>query len=44
MIVVERQDNASILKRLQNQEWEAWLEQYRLGDIWRMNLLGGTPL
>ncbi len=44
VIVVERQDNASILKRLQNQEWEAWLEQYRLGDIWRMNLLGGTPL
>ena len=44
VIVVERQDNASILKRLSNQDWESWLQEYRLGDIWRMNLLGGTPL
>lgn len=44
VIVVERQENASVLKRLQGEEWRHWLERYTLGDIWRMNLFGGTPL
>lgn len=44
VIVVERQENSSVLKRLRGEDWVHWLERYTLGDIWRKNLLGGTPL
>lgn len=44
VIVVEREENASVLKRLNGEEWQHWLERYTLGEIWRMNLFGGTPL
>ncbi|MEX8496536.1 AAA family ATPase [Leptothrix ochracea] len=43
LVVVDQVDNASKFRRLQEQEVAHWLEQYRLGDIWQMNLLGGTP-
>jgi predicted ATPase len=43
LVVVDQVDNASQFRRLEEQEVVHWLEQYRLGDIWQMNLLGGTP-
>lgn len=44
VVVVEREENASVLKRLRGEDWQHWLERYTLGEIWRKNLLGGTPL
>ena len=43
LIVVDREDNASVFRRLKGPEVEDWLEQYRLGDLWQKNLIGGTP-
>ncbi len=44
VIVVNREQGSSTLKRLRRAEWEPWLERYSLGDMWRKNLIGGTPL
>lgn len=43
MIVVDHIENASAFRRLNEFEVAKWLEEYRLGDIWEMNVLGGTP-
>jgi predicted ATPase len=43
MVVVDQVDNASQFRRLQENEVAHWLEQYKLGEVWEMNALGGTP-
>ncbi|MDX1654556.1 MAG: AAA family ATPase [Candidatus Competibacteraceae bacterium] len=43
LVIVERQDNASVFRRLKEDELKIWLEEYRIGDLWEKNLLGGTP-
>ena len=43
VIVVEHRDNNSQFRRLDTKAFESWLEDYRLGDLWEKNLLGGTP-
>ena len=43
MVVVDQVNNESKFRRLEEQEVAAWLERYKMGDIWEMNLLGGTP-
>ena len=42
VIVVNRGENGSEFKRLDEAELEAWLEEdYALGDLWKKNVLGG---
>ena len=41
LIVVEREDGASIFKRLHEREFELWLEDYSVGELWEKNVLGG---
>ena len=42
VIVVDRGENGSKFKRLNEEELEVWLEEdYALGDLWKKNLLGG---
>lgn len=42
VIVVDRGENGSEFKRLNEEELEVWLEEdYALGDLWKKNLLGG---
>ena len=42
VIVVDRNENGSDFKRLDEKELEAWLEEdYALGDLWKKNVLGG---
>ena len=42
VIVVDRSDDGSVFKRLDEEELEAWLESdYALGDLWKKNVLGG---
>ena len=43
MVVVDQIDNASVFRRLQETEVAEWLKSYKLGDVWEMNVLGGTP-
>jgi len=43
IVVVDQVGDASQFRRLQQAEVALWLDQYRMGDIWQMNLLGGTP-
>ncbi len=44
MVVVDQVDNASVFRRLKENEVAEWLAQYKLvGDVWEMNALGGTP-
>lgn len=43
VIVVERENDASTLKRLNKDELQGWLEEYSLGEMWKRNILGGRP-
>jgi len=43
VVVVERENGATILKRLDAGDLKDWLEDYCLGDLWKRNLLGGRP-
>jgi predicted ATPase len=42
-IVVDQVSNASVFRRLEEKEVSEWLKIYKLGDVWEMNALGGTP-
>ncbi|MBD2595803.1 AAA family ATPase [Nostoc spongiaeforme FACHB-130] len=43
VIVVDRLQGKSLLRRLDEEELEEWLEEYSLGELWKKNLLGGRP-
>lgn len=43
IIVVDREDDQSVLKRLSSQDLTIWLDEYSLGELWEMNVLGGRP-
>jgi predicted ATPase len=42
VLVCEKHDGATHLRRLDSEELRPWLEQYRLGDLWTRGELGGT--
>ena len=42
VIVVDRDENGSVFKRLNEDALQIWLEEdYALGDLWKKNVLGG---
>ena len=43
IIVVEKDDKQSTFTRHNKEELKSWLVDYSLGDIWKMNLIGGRP-
>ena len=43
VIVADREDGASVFKRLDADELKDWLEDYTLGELWKKNILGGRP-
>ena len=43
LIVVEREDGASVFKRLDAAQFENWLEDYSVGELWEKNIIGGRP-
>ncbi|GAA2414320.1 AAA family ATPase [Streptomyces glaucosporus] len=43
LVVAERVDGATELRRPDPEELAAWLDDYSLGDLWLKNLLGGRP-
>ena len=43
VVVVDRKDDASVFRRLDGDDLRNWLEEYSLGDLWKMNVFGGRP-
>ncbi len=43
IIVVDRENGSSLLRRLDGAKLGEWLEEYSLGDLWKKNIFGGRP-
>ncbi len=43
IVVVERHEGASEFRRLDPKHLGEWLEDYALGELWKMNVVGGRP-
>lgn len=43
LIVVEREQGATVFKRYDEKDFERWLQEYSVGELWGKNLLGGRP-
>jgi predicted ATPase len=43
IVVLSRPGRESTLHRLAKQDYEAWLEEYTTGELWRKNVLEGGP-
>ncbi len=43
ILVVEREDDQTVFKRLNKEELGEWLDEYTLSELWRKNVLGGRP-
>jgi predicted ATPase len=42
-IVVERQEGVSTFRWLAEADFQLWLEDYSVGELWEKNVLGGRP-
>ncbi len=43
VIVTERHDGASVFHRVDRNHLKEWLDEYSLGELWKMNVVGGRP-
>ena len=43
LIVVEREQGATVFKRYEEGDFRAWLDDYSVGELWEKNILGGRP-
>ncbi len=43
IVVVDREGESSVFKRLGEKDIEGWLDEYGLGDLWEKNVIGGSP-
>jgi len=43
VIVADRKDGASVLRRVGPDELTEWLKEYTLGELWEKNIIGGRP-
>lgn len=43
VIVTDREDDETIMRRLDPKDMESWLEDYGLGELWEKNIFGGRP-
>ncbi|MGC1376016.1 MAG: AAA family ATPase [Anaerolineales bacterium] len=43
VIVANRVDMETQFTRLDATDWDAWLEEYSLGEVWEKNVIGGGP-
>jgi predicted ATPase len=44
VLVADRIEDSTHLRRLESEPLESWLEEYSLGQLWEKNQLGGRPL
>lgn len=43
VIVVERTQDQSTFRRLDETDFESWFDDYTTGEIWKKNIIGGQP-
>lgn len=43
IVMVEREQRQTILRRLDEDALKDWLDEYTLGELWEKNVLGGRP-
>ena len=43
VLTCERPGEGTVLRRLDPERLRSWLDDYRLGDLWRMGELGANP-
>ncbi len=43
LIIVERENDATVFKRYNDDDYAVWLEDYSVGELWEKNILGGRP-
>ena len=44
IITVDAFKNESVFRRLNSDDFQEWLEDYTIGELWQRNVLGGGPL
>ena len=44
IVVVNRDDKASVFQRLDSRALQGWLEEYSLGELWRKNVIAGVSM
>ena len=43
VVVCEKHDGQTVMRRLDKEKMAAWLENYRLGELWSSDEIGGNP-
>ena len=43
IVVCEKRDGQTVMRRLDEEKMVAWLEEYRLGELWSSGEIGGNP-
>lgn len=43
VLVVDRENNQTVIKRLSSENLRKWLSEYTLGELWNKNVFGGRP-
>lgn len=43
IIIADREEKATVFKRLDQSALKSWLEEYSLGEVWEKNIIGGQP-
>jgi predicted ATPase len=44
VVVVNRNDGTSTFQRLQERDFDAWLQTYSVGELWSKNVISGGPV
>ncbi len=44
LVVVRQKNGASFFTRLKESDFQGWLEDYSIGELWRKNVIQGAPL
>lgn len=43
VVVADQRDGQSVFRRLAEEEYRSWLDEYTLGDLWERNVIGAGP-
>ena len=43
IVVVKREDGGSTFRRLEQKDYDMWLESYTVGELWTKNVITGGP-
>ncbi len=44
IIVVDRKEGASVFRRLKEEDFSEWLQNYSIGELWSKNVIAGGPV